>query len=536
MRKPLSRNNQLILGVIIRLATAFLVILIVTPGLQAQEKSILHDSTRQVYGPKTSLFIKQDNIKYNQGGYVSVDTSIATLHRFSFVHQYKNRLQDLGNNGTAAKPIFYRLPDQIGASSGFNAYNLYFKRPQQFKYYDTKSPYSQLYLVVGEKGRSVVRVPYSRNVTKNWNISATFQSITADKQFGQTSFPVDRNVISYAYDFFTHFKTGNEKYQLLANFSRMNHRVKETGGIKNSGHNTKDLFLPNVTNNLKNAESRELRQQYHVYQQYDVKKQLQAYHEFDWLNTFNYFEVKPLNPEENSFLGNALIDTDSTKDRTLMRSFWNEVGLKGDLGKLFYLSYYRRRDVDLNYKYLDDINNLVEHYAGFQTRYRLKDSTAFLNVRGEYLFGGFYKVYAAYTDPTFDLAYQSVQHKPSFLAQDYRSNHREWHNSFSSPTTTQVHGGVTLRWPFLLLRPNLSLTRVNKPIYFNQYKAPAQASTHATILSPGVDINLTLWRHIHADNSFIFTDVQGPESKIFKVPAFLLNTRLYYTKCRWFNA
>lgn len=527
----------------IRLTLFFLIILVATFSLKAQEtprvddeaeqeikkRLMLDDSTRQVYGPHSLHFTTQDKIKYNQKGSLSIETSASNLHRFTFMHQHKNKIQNLGNNGTAAKRIFYHLPDQIGVSSGFNAYDSYFKNSSQFKYYTTKSPFSKLHLVVGEHGRSLVRIPYSRNVTKNWNIGADFRSLIADKQFGQAFTPGDRNVVSYAYDFFTHFKTSHEKYQLLAYFFRMHHRVKETGGIQaKAGYTFKDFFQATVNSNLENVKSRELRQHYHAYQQFAFLNQLQVYHEFDWINKFNYFEIEvPPLPTEVAFLGDSLVQSTFAQDRTFMKSFWNEVGCKGDLAKLFYLCYYRRRDVNLAYKYLDDSNKLVEHYAGIQTRYTFKDSTTF-HLSGTYLDGGLYKVEAAYQSPFFDLSYEGVKYKPSFLVQNYRSSYREWSNNFESPTAFQVKGSVSFGWPFLALRPHATLSKVNKHIYFNQQKMPTQAAANATIILSGIEADLTLWKHVHADNHCIFANVKGPASDVFRVPKFLLNSKVYY--------
>ncbi len=433
----------------------------------------------------------------------------------------------MGNNGTAAQPIFYTLPSQIGITSGFYAYDVYFKTPADFRYYNTKSPYSKLYLMLGEKVRSVVRVPYSQNITKNWNIGANFESIVSDKQYGAAFSPGDRNVIGLGYDIFTHFKTDSARYQILANFFRKKHRVREVGGIKQGKRKLEDFFRSNVTNRFKNAESRELRQQYHIYQQFVFVKPLQIYHELDWRNTWNNFEVKPLHPEDTVVMGKPLIKSDLTNDRTFMRSLWNEIGLKGDVGNFFYLAYYRNRHV--KHQCLDkEKNNFEEHYIGLQTRYALKDAIAFVQLSGEYLLGGFYKMRGAYQDRVFDFSYQRLKYQPSLLVQHYQSNHRKWDNDFAPPTAHQVQAGINFGWPFLWLRPNMTFTSVKQPIYFNQRKQPAQAASYADMFIPGIEASFTFWRHIHADNRCFFANVQGPEAAIFKMPDVLLNTKIYY--------
>ena len=75
--------------------------------LQAQ---IVDDSTRNVYGPKTTLFTTEKDILNNTVAYQTLDTSIYLFERQSFVEKSGRRYQDLGNLGTALFPIFYEPP------------------------------------------------------------------------------------------------------------------------------------------------------------------------------------------------------------------------------------------------------------------------------------------------------------------------------------------------------------------------------------------------------------------------------------------
>ena len=48
-------------------------------------------------------------------------------------------IQDLGNIGTGIRPMFFTLPEIIGASSGYTLYDYYFPDPSKMKLFDTKS-------------------------------------------------------------------------------------------------------------------------------------------------------------------------------------------------------------------------------------------------------------------------------------------------------------------------------------------------------------------------------------------------------------
>lgn len=117
---------------------------------QEGRRTLLDDSTKQVYGPKTTLYFYEQAIKRNSLVLYEVDTLLTNFHNYDPVAKSGWKYQDLGNIGSAAKPVYFGLPEQIGLSSGFDAYDLYFKDPSQRKYYDSKSPFTEMaaFLVV----------------------------------------------------------------------------------------------------------------------------------------------------------------------------------------------------------------------------------------------------------------------------------------------------------------------------------------------------------------------------------------------------
>ena len=559
---------SLILTVKFRKYINWIILLIGTSTAQAQEEKYLDDTPQDIYNPTTTLFTTQKNIQYNRKGYkaISDDMGISGLHRFTFVQQHGNMLQNLGNNGTAIYPIFYSMPDTIGITSGFYAYDVYFRNPDQFRYYDTKSPYSKLYIILARFGSFYADVCHSRNVTPNWNIGANFRNIMADKEWiphGRG----DKNVISYGIDFFTHYKTDHERYQLLAHLLVAKHRVRETGGIstdkyRNNKENVVNTRLstkqeiwynnidnPLVSNDLKkHPESIDARKHLHLYHQLALTEQLEVYQELDIQKQKNIFKADELVESAQFFLGYAT-ETSNNRLETIetTTALWhaqNECGFIGDWQDWFYCGYYRYKRIGLRPQQERNNQDLHEHYVGLRTRYQLRNNTEYLHLRGEFLFSGFYKAHISYEGSHFDLAYNQMRHKPSFLTQCYDDGYlRKWNRQFSPPTAMQISGGFKMASSRVQVKPRVSFTSITDHIYFeHQFKGsrnkqrktriaePKQIQERTNIMTIGTELDLSLGNHIHWDSELTAARTLGlgPSTETISIPAFLINTRLYY--------
>ena len=312
-------------------------------GAQAQDEAgrrgsrVIDDTTKQVYGPKTSKYYYENDVFLNRITYHAIDTAIRNFHKFNYVQWHNNVYQDLGNIGTSITPIFYQTPSLIGATSGFNSYNLYWD-DEQIRYFDTKSPYSNIRATLGGKGRSATRITFSRNITPQWSFGFTYRPLLIDKQI-QRQGKGDRHVRATYYDIYTAYQTPDSSYRVMFNFRRNRHETDEYGGVydKADGFVYKDYFFINAQPNLQDAASRELRTNTHLFHQYEVGRALQVYHIFDRYRQGNQFID---GPTTNDYYDYYEIENDSTYDKVKFKSLRNEVGIKGDLLKLFYNGYY----------------------------------------------------------------------------------------------------------------------------------------------------------------------------------------------------
>src|SRR5688572_8802071 len=159
---------------------------------------VIDDSTRQIYGPTTSRYFFEEDVFLNRKVLYTIDTAKWDFHRFNFVQRNNNFYQDLGNMGTAMRPVYDQVTDHIGTSSGFTPYDTYWTSEPP-KYYDTKSPYSNMKVILGGKGRSLTRITFSRNINPRWNMGFNYRVLLVDKQV-QRQGKGDRHVRGTYYD------------------------------------------------------------------------------------------------------------------------------------------------------------------------------------------------------------------------------------------------------------------------------------------------------------------------------------------------
>ena len=170
-----------ILSVLLMFLSAVGSVAQVTPPRRGGSR-VIDDTTKQIYGPNTSKYYFERDVFYNRPVLHPIDTFIHNYHRnSSYVHANNFLYQDLGNIGTAIRPIYTTTPENIGATTGFHSYDLYWDT-EQIRYYDTKSPYTNMRLILGGRGRSLTRATFSRNINPRWNFGFTYRGLFVDKQ------------------------------------------------------------------------------------------------------------------------------------------------------------------------------------------------------------------------------------------------------------------------------------------------------------------------------------------------------------------
>ncbi len=526
------------------LLIAFLFSTVVGYG-QRRGSQIVDDSTRNVYGPKTTRWTTEEDLFFNRKNYRPIDTTILNYHRWSYVSRFNNIYKDLGNIGTALFPIFPVVGGAIGVSTGFNVYDQYFLTEEP-KYFDTKSPYTRMRIIWGGDGRAMTRIEFSRNVNPRWNFGFNYRPLLVDKQIQRTG-KGDRQTTSHYYDAYTSYKTQNGKYQILFNYRRIKHSVIENGGIEvvdsPLDSTYQSLFDPNNVPRLTQANSIQLQNQVHLFHQYKLANALQLYHSTYLGKKVNLYNEN-LDEDPETFYDNR-VQLDSVNSNTISDStrfsFWtNELGVKGKVGRLFYNGYVKSRSYKFRYKYLIEDTLAIpltddEYYLGGRLSYE-HDSLTFLTAWLEYLDGGNYRAEVTLRSKWLDVKAVQLISKPPFIYNSYRGSFDSWNNNFRNTTSTQIEAFGKATFGRLSISPGARFTSFKDYLYFKkssfpgttQLVLPVQSSGSQELLSPELNMDIRFFRNVHFRPQIIYSTFLKNDDDALRVPEIFVNTQLSY--------
>lgn len=515
---------------------------------------VIDDTTKQIYGPTTSRYFYESDIFFNRANLRPIDTLIRNYHRnATYVQRFNYLYQDLGNLGTAISPIYYQSPDELGVRTGFHVYDLYWDT-ERMRYFDTKSPYTNMQLILGGQGRSITRAEFSRNINPRWNFGFNFRGIFADKQI-QRRGKNDRTTRSNYYDIYTAYRNPDSTYQLLANFRRMRHRVNEFGGVKidPETQGLPDYFERTAHPWLTTASTEDLRTNFHLYHQYRIGSALQFYHQFDRYKQKNYFTDPPNQSQLDFYDWVDLAPQDTARDRTSFRAVRNEAGIKGNLLKLFYNGYLAVRHYTWRYGHLPadtlsverkgsgneyfvggrmalDLDSLVQVTGLAEVKLERGGSES-SNVKPAFRIEGGIK------SKWFEASLEQKLYEPAIITQRYRGAHDYWEgNDFSRVQSTQLKGYLHYRSRIINLSPGLTFTRLHNYVYFDQVSTadtvqqvlPVQSAGSQVIALPELRFAVTVFRHLTLSTQAMYSLLIQNDDDAIRVPELFVNSQLSY--------
>lgn len=492
-------------------------------------RALLDDSTRQVYGPKTTLYFFEKDLKRNRLTLYEQDTILNNFHNYDPVAKGSWKYQDLGNIGTAAKPVFYQVPELIGLTSGFHAYDLYFRDPAKRRFFDTKSPFTEMSAFFGGGNRNMLDIAFARNVNSRWNLGLDFNT----QRVRKTLNPSDRDdhmTVQNAYGLHTNYRSENGKYWLLGSFSRMKHEVFEIGGIIPPSVDPTSLYFTYEDAKvwLQNSRARDLRQDYHLYHEYKLGNGLQVYHTLDRKNQNLVFESDLTTSDSLFFNKNRFNQPDTTQNKSDFAEWRNELGIKGSFKGFYYNAFTRIRNGRMESPFFPDKKETFDElYLGGELIGQISEKWS-ISADGEYLIPGAFRIHGLFVSPWLELEYTKALYKPTSVQQIYYGNHYRWNNDFDNIGVDQIKGRIKLDFKGISLRPNLTLNRVNKYVFFNEERIATQATGEAFMIMPGLIANVQIGKKFRWDTEMIFTEVSGEGADNFRIPQFYANTRFYF--------
>ncbi len=497
---------------------------------------ILDDSTRQVYGVRTTGVYTESDILNGRYQFTTPDTSITNFHNERHWFADTAYHQFLDSYLSATQPLLWQMPRQIGVRPGKHVFDLYAFEPSRIRYFDTRSPYSALKYTNGSAGNQVVEVNYARNVNPYWNVGFDYRRGAADRQINYTNRQDETQINSNTFAFHSSLRSKNSRYRLLANFTIFKHQAEENGGVVLSPAVFRDSLVDTRTEAawLTQAENLEQRFGGHIFQQFLLAgENLKLYHIADYRTQKNRYRDDGIIQVDS--LGNlqfypVQIDTANSfrthTHKTLYKQIDNTVGLKGIRNRIGYGAFIRRRDAEAT-GWHPESRKITQHFAGGDIRLSPIDSLHLTGFAEKQLDGADYRIEAKLRYKFAEFSQTRIFAQPSLTEQRYTTDIFRWDNNFRNTTYDQTRAAVFAHLAPIRtgVRLEASITRYNDLIYFTPFSRPQQFDQAGTLSSVTLSTSNAFGK-IKFRNRITLSRESKPE--LLRVPELFYNGQLYF--------
>ncbi|WP_299821925.1 putative porin [uncultured Pontibacter sp.] len=516
--------------------------LLVSHGAAAQ---IIDDSTKVLYSPKTTLQLFEKDVLEGRLQRSPIDTSILNMQNERFWFNDTSYFQHLGNVGTSAKPLFFTISDKIGVRFGKNVFDRYAYNPETINYYDTRSPYSHLYYVQGQRGEQVFEGIYARNINERWNAGVAYRILSANKQIGTST--KEGLIDNQAVKLFSHYTSKNKKYDLFFNYTLMKVEQIESGGIRPETEDTpyEELFdYETESIFLQQAATEESRSGLHLTNIFKLAgENLKLYSTTNWRRQANEYSDGSYPTDDAGsplFYPNFYYTNVRTRDRNTYTELQNQFGFTGNSSISFYKAYLKHRRANVEYSILDFMRNdslSTEIERGDKATYnqvfvggQLKlfyENKAELLVDGEFQISTDYRVRAQGALAGFSASQERILRSPSLVEQFMLSNHFRWDNEdFNSSVIDRSEvayaGKVGDRQH---LKLGVHYTNIKRHIFFNEQAVPEQLSGNQRFWGAELKHHIN-FGPVHFENFVAYTNTE--EADRVRIPEWVLDSKVYY--------
>ncbi len=541
------------------------------------QAQIVDDSTKVLYGPKTTRVIYEAEVLADSTRGTVIDTALVRWPQQKFWFRDSTLHQDLGAVGSAARPLFFQPNTALGARLGRNVFDRYAREGSQVPYYDSRSPYSYFRFIQSGAGEQVFELSYSRSLKKNFSIGAAYERIASTKIVGPgSSGGSDAGLVEHnAARFFARYQTDDERYHLLVSLVNTRHRAVEQGGVLPlAGDTTKTGQL--ATNNLfvydraqvrlAYAANTDDRDQLHLFHSYRLLgRGVTAYHVFDIHRQYNGYLDGNLNGRFNSpvvtterdFYTQIRLNQLQTADRVTYRQAENTVGLLGSTDHVAYNLYARYRAASLRQTSLlptlattstteaaplaEFSNTYSQVFVGGTASFNYRTIYA-VEVAGEYKPGGYnplgeYWLRGRIRTGPLSAELLTTSYAPTLSQQRQLGNHYEWNiDNFNNTQVTQLSGRLQQRLPLLAdhaIDASVAVANISNLVYYghiagyNLLSQPQQQSEATRLLIASVRHRFRVGK-VFFDNQGTYTSGAGDDNTALRIPALVTESRVYY--------
>jgi hypothetical protein len=508
---------------------------------------------------------------YSLSDTIQVDTLSTGFQIYNPVYQRSIANVYTGNLGAPAQSVI--IEDMNVEQDFLFAKNLryWFTGPEEWKYYNTKTPYTNLYYQhCGPKRRSEehLGVLFTQNINKDLNIGFNYKLISSiGKYMAQ--------------------QADNRFFRLFSSYSGKEYSVHgsfvygKTDQLRNGGIVDDDHILYPEKYDYKKAEDLQVffldaseridNYKLFINQKLNIgeitvpvndsvktKTPLATFsHTFEWDRYRRTYNIDELTEETDTitFYSQKLIDKTQTRDTTYLTTLRNNIQIKFNeeanpflhFGMRVYLMHEIEKMSwpDKSDSKLD--SNNVETYI-YHQQHEQRSATAiggqlFKN-RGDNFFydgglkiwfqghktgdseitGGFRSQFRIRKDTAGLFARGGIYlTSPDFYTEQYYSNHFTWNKRFDPTKTVKLRGGINIPTRKLSLTGEVRL--INDYIYWSQEALPEQTGEFLKLIEVKLKKHFQLW-NLHSRNEVVYQLTSN--DAIIPVPDLAVFSSNYY--------
>ena len=203
------------------------------------------DSTKVQEQSQVAEYFLEKDFFPNNSSYKSIDTLLYGIQKY------------IPNNfpyglGLANRKVLFNPSSEIGFRSGFDDLDLFGYNRNEIKYYNTRTPYTEIFAVFGQKKEQYARLLHTQNITRQWNIAFHMLRLHSEGFYNRQNCP-DNNI-----SLSSNYTSKNNRYSFLANGLISSVKTDENGGVRNDTVFENNLFVNKklIAVNLSDARTR----------------------------------------------------------------------------------------------------------------------------------------------------------------------------------------------------------------------------------------------------------------------------------------
>lgn len=407
--------------------------------------------------------------------------------------------------------LFYPVNEGIGFRSGLNTMNVFSFSDDWIKYYRTRAPYTEAFLVIGQGKEQSFQLVHTQNVNRQWNVAFNILRANADGIYLRQNMSSNNLAVS------SNFVSKNNRYAFLANGIYSTFKKDENGGIENDS-----LFENNVFTNRKligvNLDDARVRtgersffMNHFLYfgEKQEIKRNDSVsvkrimpknYISYSFSVEDHWFVYSDKNPR-SGFYNNVLQDSIETLDSTHVSSFQNSIALQHFGKKVHGKVSYTNNIHEVFNKYTGD-SMIMNHIAGAEI-FSTSPSFTF-SLSGNYVVAGsnqgdyeskflvtnmFY-----YQSNFFSVELSQSERSPEYIYNSYSSNNFLWYNNFGKIQETGAAFNVNLPGCEAI---RLEYKNIYNYTYFDSTFLPKQNNEDLKVGGWKFQTKILKWKHFN---------------------------------------